>query len=1006
MKKLLVFLLAVLMIVGSVVSVTAFDDVNGKYAGAINGLQGTGIVAGKSETEFAPDELVTRWQMALFMARATSAITDDANWAEGAALFTDCTQYLGAIQYCFTKGIIKGVTATEFAPNANITLRDGVIMAVRALGYEKADEGKEASAKKYNVTGATYWLPYYQTGSELGLLENLETVAVTKELTRAETAQLIYNMLYTPVYVKDGANTNNYTLYDVAFGGKAIVEVENSMKAWITETPGYFFGEEGTLAADAEEIIIAWNTEDGVDTASVTFDDLVKYGVDIENIDEYFAATLEIINYNEDDVADFEYLANFVKTEAKVLDNSDVKYFYDNQDAFKYAKIDTKTHYAATADAKNTIELFVVATADDDLDAVKYTDTTFAAIDGKDYDLIVYDVDDDNYFEYGYVNLYKMDVYEEANVKGEEQFGDMDGLTEVIYTETLEEGDVFVYAFDLATKTVSVKEVVEASIGKITGYSEKKTDDGVYGYVTIDGTKYTIDPTVETAVTVVAKGDVVINSCAELRATAAAAVTDTYEYYTLGGKLIGFGEKQIEEKEVNYLVLKDCTDFKLYDYVVVEAFIDGDYEEIKVKKIARLKEDGALGAIVKLDTKGYSALAKELEDLFGIYTYTVDADGYYTVKECNLAYNVADFAEGLSIKFTDGVQTNAKVSTTEEAAGLIARNKMLRIDSGTEVYLIDMAEQKITAVEIKTSGDFEIPVVEGATFYADKIGFGKIDDALVDFEHGVASVIYITTAAIETVDAADYKLIFVQEDVADLELGTAESFGITDTDEDEDANQTYVKYDVAGKAYVLSTFATVDTIYVEGKANKALEAGAYVIDFEGKVAGFVALSDIAAADLGTIRVPVKGGYAEGGVDFGFVVTEIASAKIDLYNYSDIRINGATGVPFNTEASFATKNNLDSNIKAIKFLDYITNADDELVAKTYEAKVAASTEPALIKLMGEYEDAGETVKVIIAGNYATGKIPDGKTENDRVFLSAYTAVSGNTLTGVIINGLVD
>ena len=48
MKKFLALILAVLMIAGSMISVAAFDDVSGKYAEAINGLQGTGIVAGKT----------------------------------------------------------------------------------------------------------------------------------------------------------------------------------------------------------------------------------------------------------------------------------------------------------------------------------------------------------------------------------------------------------------------------------------------------------------------------------------------------------------------------------------------------------------------------------------------------------------------------------------------------------------------------------------------------------------------------------------------------------------------------------------------------------------------------------------------------------------------------------------------------------------------------------------------------------------------------------------------
>ena len=480
MKKFLALILAVLMIAGSAVSVAAFDDVSGKYAEAIDGLQATGIVAGTSETTFTPDALVTRWQMALFMARAASAITDDADWAEGAKIFTDCTQYLGAIQYCFGRGIIKGVTATEFAPDNNILFRDGIIMAIRALGYEKEDDGLETSAKKYNKTGAAYWTPYYERAIELGLLENLGNVAVDKALTRAETAQLIYNMIYTPVYAKDGANTNNYTLYDVAFGGKAIVEVENSKKAWVAETPGYFFGEAGTLEADAEEIVIAWNEEDGVETANVVFDDLAKWGVDVENIDEYFAASLEIINYDEEDTAEFEYLANFEKVEAKALTNENVKITYtdETETTVKYVKIGTKTHYASNADAKNTIVLLVADNASDDLDEITYDEIAFADLEDKYYDINLYDVDGDNYFEYGYVNFYKMDVYEDANTKGEEQFGDMEDLTEVVYTETLAEGDVFVYTFDLATKTVNVKEIVEKSVGKITGYSEKKNADG------------------------------------------------------------------------------------------------------------------------------------------------------------------------------------------------------------------------------------------------------------------------------------------------------------------------------------------------------------------------------------------------------------------------------------------------------------------------------------------------------------------------------------------------
>ncbi len=1005
MKKFLALILAVLMIAGSAVSVAAFDDVSGKYADAINGLQATGIVAGTSETTFTPDALVTRWQMALFMARAASAVTDDADWAEGAKIFTDCTQYLGAIQYCFGRGIIKGVTATEFAPDNNILFRDGIIMAIRALGYEKEDEGLEASAKKYNKTGAAYWTPYYERAIELGLLENLGNVAVDKALTRAETAQLIYNMLYTPVYAKDGANTNNYTLYDVAFGGKAIVEVENSMKAWVAETPGYFFGTNDTLDADDEEIVIAWNEYDEdaeaytVETDNVTFDELTKWGVDVENIDEYFAAALEIINYDKDDVSDFEYLANFEKVAPKALTNADVKFTYNADDSIKYAKIGTKTHYEAGDGEKNEIALYTVDTADDDLDEIVYAATTFEAIDGNNYDLVVYDVDGDNYFEYGYVNFYKMDVYEEANTKGVEQFGDMDGLTEVVYSETLKEGDVFVYAFDLATKTVSVKEVVEAATGKITGYSEKKTDDGIVGYVTIGGTKYTIDPAANNPITIVDDGETGIDETTadDLKTAAAAGIAKTYEYYTLGGKLVAFGKEITEEAAVNYLIIKDFTDFELYDHVVMTAFIDGEDKEIKVQKITRInKETGEALPASKLNTKGYSALAAELQGLFGIYTYTVDADDYYTLTEKPLAHDVADFiGSDTAIKFKDGVQTNAKVSAEEEEDGLIARNKMLRLSADTAIYLIDTEQEKITTVAAKTSGEFEIPVAATAKFYADKIGFGQ-ENISDEWTTGVASVIYIeANGAKDAINAANYKLIFVQEEAADLELGTAAGFGIKDTDGDETKDQAYVKYDVSDKAFVLSTFAGVDTVYVEKGENVApLADGAYVIDAEGKVVASKSLDDIKAAANGDIYLTVTDASLTGTAKFYFTVAEIASTEIDLYNYADIRIDDADNVvQFDTrDAARADANSLKANIQTLHFMDLTINEDDEIVTKFYDATVAPTVKPALIKLMEDYEADDETVKVIYASNKANAAF-DYK-----------TAVANKTLNAVIINNI--
>lgn len=197
MKKTFAIIIAILMFVSSTLSVAAFNDVSptDTYSTAINKLYELGIAAGKTETTFDPEAPVTRLQMAIFIARASTGVTDDTTWTAGTEVFSDCYQYLGAVQYCLDREIINGTTPTTFSPNDNILLRDGLIMAIRALGYEKENNGET-----YNNDTLPYWEPYYTRAAELGLLNNLESLSADKKLSRAETAQLIYNMINTKPY--------------------------------------------------------------------------------------------------------------------------------------------------------------------------------------------------------------------------------------------------------------------------------------------------------------------------------------------------------------------------------------------------------------------------------------------------------------------------------------------------------------------------------------------------------------------------------------------------------------------------------------------------------------------------------------------------------------------------------------------------------------------------------------------------------------------------------------
>ncbi|MBQ9921333.1 MAG: S-layer homology domain-containing protein [Clostridia bacterium] len=180
-SRLLAMLLAVAMFAAVAFTVSAFEDVNVEddcYT-AVNTLVSLNVIKGKTETEFAPDDAVTREQMAALMSRlyTTVAIEGGGNYTP----FTDLDDpyYNNVISWCYDAGVINGTTPSTFEPKANIMLQDAVTMACRLIGYNDL----------------TYPLGYLTKGRLIGLLDGLEEVAYDKELTRGETAILLYNTL-------------------------------------------------------------------------------------------------------------------------------------------------------------------------------------------------------------------------------------------------------------------------------------------------------------------------------------------------------------------------------------------------------------------------------------------------------------------------------------------------------------------------------------------------------------------------------------------------------------------------------------------------------------------------------------------------------------------------------------------------------------------------------------------------------------------------------------------
>ncbi len=232
MKKILSLVLAMLMIISMVPAVFAADASESDYQAAIDYLKTIELYKGTGDSD-AADELVQRYQMALFTARMVTGRTDDAYWAteENDSGFTDLEglneEALGGVSYAAQQGIVNGIGGGEFAPFDNVTYRDAIVMIVRALGF--------------NYPTGYPW-SYINKARELGVLDGISGVTYTVEVKREVIAQLLYNAL--------NAEIKGETLAETAFGVAETIVM-------VTATGDIAYGKGASKAVKANYVKVA-----------------------------------------------------------------------------------------------------------------------------------------------------------------------------------------------------------------------------------------------------------------------------------------------------------------------------------------------------------------------------------------------------------------------------------------------------------------------------------------------------------------------------------------------------------------------------------------------------------------------------------------------------------------------------------------------------------------------------------------------------------------------------
>ena len=163
-------------------------------------LYESGIISGKTETEFYPNDTITREEYVKLLVSAFSLTGD-----ENAAAFSDVDKtawYAKYISIAVSAGIVSGISEKEFGVGKQITRQDMCVLLKRAL--DKKGVKLSNSNKYYNVFGfadkddiSDYALEaaqiLYKNGIIAGIDEN--TFAPLGNATRAMAAVVIYRAL-------------------------------------------------------------------------------------------------------------------------------------------------------------------------------------------------------------------------------------------------------------------------------------------------------------------------------------------------------------------------------------------------------------------------------------------------------------------------------------------------------------------------------------------------------------------------------------------------------------------------------------------------------------------------------------------------------------------------------------------------------------------------------------------------------------------------------------------
>lgn len=665
LKKVISAVAALAMSASSFVALAAdFPDVDSSasYAQAIDELTALNVINGYEDGTFQPDKLVTRAEFAKMIITALgSSELAQAEAASGRdTQFTDVTGSHWAAGYvtaASSNAIVNGMGDGTFAPDSNITYAQAMKMLVCAAGYEQWSVDKGGWPDGYM---------YY--GNQLKIGNGVKDVTDSTEITRAQVAQMIDNVLTAPVCV----DTKEYT-YD-AYGNKyaklvakdgygedyqtILIKNHDAYKVKGTVL-GTYKSTGGTLKSDEVSFEIQnarnWlDQEDQITKSKGNFETITPKIGD-SGVDEYVRQYVEIlVQETEDD----EYLVlsaslagqnDEVTVAADDFDNENSNYtagdyigagklyFYNNGKTSSY-KVDSDTTLFVNGveydgDVNTGIDKYVVDNTSSDVTLIDTPSNDNNSTDGI-YDLILVDY---------YATAVVDDVTDADDTDPSIGFLD-DDFQQGSWDLDLEDDDV-TYSFTKDGQEISVADLAQYDVLSIRYNVNEEFDDSNFYEVIVSNAveegKYSLYNSADEEYTV---NGTVYSYNSTILGTDALESGTVYTLYLDAFGTIAYAEEGQSSKKLaildsvyevrggeDYEAKLIFTDGTTDTYTLKTSDATGTPAEVtKALKIVYTDGDSSKGKKAPQDRViNYSVNSSDELTIKDVYTYTTITDGEY-----------------------------------------------------------------------------------------------------------------------------------------------------------------------------------------------------------------------------------------------------------------------------------------------------------------------------------------------------------------------------------------